>query len=191
LSNQTLRLYYQMASFCRSYLPPPPLEITWKAILAEIDGLLATTGNGESIEDSSAFENMVEFVKIMRTQEPRFLRHVDFPKCVSERINKFQEICARDSETEREFIARDEDLYELYNNESRRLEALADVSEKLFDLDIELELDPELSEVVESLRGAAASYASRGEDYLVPEPDYEGGRMQTEEISVGALFSDL
>jgi len=191
ISNQMLKLYYQMAKLSKFYQPSPPLKATWLILISKIEDALDKMIKQGYITTFREIEDLLEFIDIIEDEEPRFLKYVDFPNCFSKQAKEFLQICVKEAEAQYEIEANEEDLSEIYMEESNKFESLQEICEKVFFLDIQFEMDREPDEILELIGAASSYYEQKAEECFYPEPDYEGGRRHREEINIADLFSDL
>jgi hypothetical protein len=193
IDNHILKLFYQMASLCGSYLPSPPLKATWEGLVNNFDEILSEAEKDGYIDKIKPLEEMTEYIEIVGENEPRFFRFIDFPNCIKIKIDKFVVLCIEDSKRRNEFDAEEKALYDLYDGERQRYEAIAQVVDKWLNLAIGEKLGRNLKDVLERLGKAAEHYNSEAQNYYIAEPDYDadGDVEGDRNISINKLFSDL
>jgi len=193
LKNELLRSYYNLASLSKSFMPSPPLSITWQDIVSSVGKALDKRSREGCFEEFSAIRNMFEFVDIVQEEDPRFLKYIGFPKCVSYQLKMILELFIEDAETTYSFESDEEDLYELYIGESHKFETMHEICEEILNLDIDIEIDQSPEEILQTIASAQHYYEQEAEEYFNPEPDYDyrGEAPNKSDASIPALFSDL
>jgi len=97
-----------------------------------------------------------------------------------------------ETESDVSFLSEDEDrLGDLYMAESEKFDNLGEISEKLFNLGVDIEISETQEKVLFLLERERKHYQGLAEEYLYPEPDYEGASSSGSMININSLFSDL
>jgi hypothetical protein len=189
IPKDALMLYYQMASISTKYRPAPPFQPTWDALRETFEENMSLSRSmGET--EASGVEELLDFLEMVKIEDPRFLRYIDFPNCVSELLNLFIDISVKDAKSDKSFCVEDKELYEAYMYESHRLKDVAEVIERLNEVYKKPE-GPCLDEASQIVSAASAKYEDMAKEYYVPEPDYEKPVSDDVGTTVDQIFSDL
>ncbi len=193
ITTELLGLYYKLVDLGESYFPSPPLEFTWRTIISEIEQALDEAAKQYQVDESVELElgNLISLIKLLETEEPRFLKFVDFPKCVVKLTNKFFQLCLEDAQEIYEYSGETDDPFSAYDEERQRYESLYEITEKFLEYDIELAEGLSADTILKAMQYAMNDCEERAQEYYIPEPDFEKTSSSGSGISIGSLFSDL
>jgi hypothetical protein len=188
-----IKIYYKIIQGSKIYRPAPPLKYTWDKIFGKMAEATYYSEDYVDSDDWSELEEFLEFVKIVMHEEPRLLRYVNFPDCFSKLATNFINACVKRSEADYTISSDSISPYELYSSEAARLNELNEIVEKIFDLEIKLEVEIKPGEVLELITDAASIWEERAQQEYEPEQEEENYHSSEDGdyVDIDAIFSDL
>ncbi len=84
-----LDLYYKMAKQSKMFRTTPSLKYTWDNFIVKVVEVTSYSEDYVEMDDYSEISQFLDFVKIIKSEDPRFLRFVNFPDCFFESANNF------------------------------------------------------------------------------------------------------
>jgi hypothetical protein len=191
LDNDFLKQYFHMAKISKSYRTAPTLVSSWNERLKKLEQALEEVDAQNYLDELPALNELFEFVDLLKANDPRFLEYIDYPKCITKHASRIIKHCI--DETEKDYLIEgdEEDLCELYMNESDRYNSLCHIAERLFNLNIELEIEKTPNKVLALLEGEKNYWSEQADEYYHPEPDYDDHYYSPSEVSIDSIFRDL
>jgi hypothetical protein len=188
-----VNLYYKIVKDSRTYRPPPPLKYTWDKIFGKMAEATYYSEDYVETGDWSEMDQFLDFVHILIKEEPRFLRYVNFPECFSKLASNFITACINYSKADYSIFSDSISNYELYSFEAEKFNELNDIVERIFDLEIRLEIEIRPSEVLELIADAASKWEERAQQEYEPEQEEESYHSSADGdyVDIEAIFSDL
>jgi len=118
----TLETYCEASLLLRPLPPIPDLEPTWKSLLSNVHEALRE----DLILEPYPIQSWIEFIELVKQNEPRFLRQVNFPSLYLELTQKIYDHLEIELSTELLSPTKDE-----IRDEAERIYALADCATAL------------------------------------------------------------
>lgn len=118
----TLETYCEASLLLRPLPPIPDLEPTWKSVVSDVHEALRE----DLILEPYPIQSWIEFIELVKQNEPRFLRQVNFPSLYLELTQKIHDQLEIELSTELLSPTKDE-----IRDEAERIYALADCATAL------------------------------------------------------------
>ena len=187
-----LTLYYKMVEQSKEFRPPPPLKYTWDKLFSELVDVISNPDDYVEQGDYSEINNYLDFVAIIKQKDQRFLRYVNFPECFYELAKDIINASINYSRSDYSISSDSISDYDLYSSEAAKFEEIRDIAEKMFNLNINFEIEIKPEEALGLIDKAISKWEKMAQEEGEDEPDYDGVSSRDENyIDIGALFSDL
>lgn len=174
---------YCEASVLLYPLPPmPDLEPTWKAVIFKVQEAIAE----DSLLEPYPIQTWVDFINLIKQNEPRFLRQVGFPSRNLELVHKFLDQLELELDTELLAPTKDE-----IRSEAERIYNLADCAIALSSLVEELRIQfQKVSRLLRNEKYEELMEKLEPEEEEDREDDSTSLRADRD-FDIDALFTDL
>lgn len=182
-----LSIYYEASIFVSPLHPSPVLTPTWRSTLQGLRNALQKAQEGHSL-DVDAVETWASLCRVIKNNEPRFLRQVGFPDRFTSEFEKVLE--AAEQELERsELTDSAEEVRELAQD-------LLELADALDEISIAADGKFEGAKATASkLKQEAEDLENRAYELDPPEDDTREDTRSTsparDDFDIAALFADL
>lgn len=191
---QMLNLYFNMVKYSKTFRPSPQLNYTWDKYFSKITKSFTYPEDYVKSHSYTAIDQFLDLVKIISRENPRFLKYVNFPECFTELCCNFIKACIRLSESvDYSISAPGISDYELFSSEAEKYHDLHDIVEKIFNLNIDIEIGLKPEEALDIIYEVASEWEQMAQEESGPEPDYDDYRSSEYEdyVDIEEIFSDL